>query len=460
MDDTSSLELAQMIEESASDPMLGATLKGKYRIVDQLGQGGMGTVYRARDLNLKRTVAVKILRDDFKRRLSKEAVQTFVERFKREAEVGSKLNHANIVQVFDFDVTDDGLEYLVIEYVPHRTLSEILDDIRYFRPKQAAAMISQVLFALEACRKADVVHRDLKPGNILIKDGDLGSEVKICDFGLGKLSSDKKNLTSAGVVVGTPRYLSPEQCKGVEADHRSDIYAVGIILYEALVGKTPFDGSPASVLDRHLWDTPKSPVLKADPGNQVPEELAEVVMKALRKNPDERYQTAGEMRQAIAEALSRSARKRATTSRTPAALVSVPARRVSNLLPWILATFAVIAMVLGFGYHFISKVETKPAEVSQVKVADAPKTTETKPVLKTEVTPPVRKVLKAPVPDVEKLPDTQDPDKLLSLADKYSLQGKTTLMAAAYERFLKVCGRHPKKRFVEKRLKAHRASKR
>lgn len=254
-------------------------IAGRYKVAARIGAGGMAEVYRARDTNMGRTVAVKVLPAELAARPG------FVERFRTEAQAAGRLQHPNVVTVYDWG-TDEGSYFMVMEYVRGPTLREILADRRRLEPAQAAAVVDQLLAALEAAHGAGLVHRDVKPENILVT---ASGEVKVTDFGIAHISEIDPGT---GEMVGTAAYVAPEQIRGKVVDGRADLYATGCLLYELLCGAPPFEGNVAHVLDEHLHSPVPAPSIEA------PEAAAldEVVAVSTRIEPGERYASAGAMR--------------------------------------------------------------------------------------------------------------------------------------------------------------------
>ncbi|MGW2632769.1 protein kinase domain-containing protein [Streptomyces chattanoogensis] len=297
----------------------------RYELVEQLGQGGMGTVYRAVDHRLRRTVAVKTLSAEL-------ALQPeFRTRFQREAHAAAALNHPGVATVHDVgeDAAGGGIEpYLVMEYVEGRTLSRVLHD-GAMAVAQAVDITRQVLQALEHSHRHAIVHRDIKPANVMLTGT---GTVKVVDFGIAKaLSEVATRLTGTGVAVGTPAYLAPEQINGHETDHRTDLYAVGCLLYELLTGRPPYTGdSPFSVMHQHLAAEPVPPS-RLRP--ELPPALDAVVARALSKDRADRFADASAMKEALGEAsgagpavpLRTPARTPTTVDPAPAAMDSAPA---------------------------------------------------------------------------------------------------------------------------------------
>jgi eukaryotic-like serine/threonine-protein kinase len=272
----------------AGNPMM---VGGRYELEDLLGRGGMAEVRRAVDTRLGRPVAVKQLRADL------ATDPTFQARFRREAQSAAGLNHPNIVAVYDTGEETDpqtgvAIPYIVMELVEGPTLSDLLAR-GPLGEERTAAIGDQVLAALESAHAVGLVHRDVKPGNIMLTST---GTAKVMDFGIAR-SADAETLTGSGTVVGSASYLSPEQVQGRGVDHRSDLYSLGCVLYEALTGRPPFTGSSAvSVAHQHVSSAPMPPSRLAP----VPPAMEAVLMRALAKDPGARHRSAAEMRAALA----------------------------------------------------------------------------------------------------------------------------------------------------------------
>jgi len=257
----------------------------RYELHRQIARGGMADVFLARDLLLDRPVAIKVLFDQF----SKD--QQFVERFRREAQRAANLNHPNIVSVFDWG-EESGTYFIVMEYVEGRSLAEIIRTEGSIHPDKVAEISSEVATALSFAHRNGIVHRDVKPGNVLVSPN---GHIKVADFGIARaLANVQSELTQAGTVMGTATYISPEQAQGMEVDPRSDLYSLGVMIYEMLSGHPPFTGeTPVAVAYQHVQDSPVS--LRAS-GVSIAESLEAVTMKLLAKNPVNRYPTAEDLR--------------------------------------------------------------------------------------------------------------------------------------------------------------------
>ena len=264
----------------AVDTMINTLVDGRYRVLRKLGTGGMANVYLAEDQELGRRVAIKVLDE---RHASDEQ---FVERFRREAKAAAALSHPNIVSIFDRGETD-GTYYIAMEYLEGPTLKEL---IRQGTPsiRTAITYTRQILGALRMAHRRGLVHRDIKPHNVMI---DAEGRPKVTDFGIAR--SGPSQMTEAGSIIGTAQYLSPEQARGAPVDQRSDLYSIGIVLYELLTGTVPFTGTtPLEIAMKHLSAIPEPPSMRRP---DVPPDVDKVVLRALAKNPDERYQSAEEM---------------------------------------------------------------------------------------------------------------------------------------------------------------------
>lgn len=304
-----------VIGDTPVDPLIGLTLDHKYRLEERLGVGGMGTVYRARHVLIDRPVAVKVLNQRF---VEDEAARI---RFHREAKAAGRLQHTNAVTVTDFGQTNDGYVYIVMELLLGRTLQNVLAKEAPLDPARAVALMLQVADAVAAAHEAGIIHRDLKPANIfIVQRADVPAVVKVLDFGIAKLAAesldeDDQTLTVIGAMIGTPRYMSPEQCDGAELTPASDVYSLGVILYEMLTGTVPFSGStPLAIAMRHASEIPRSP---REIVASIPEDLERVVLHALEKKPEDRPTNASEFRQELFETAERLGLENAAVTSAP-----------------------------------------------------------------------------------------------------------------------------------------------
>jgi len=273
----------------------GQVLDGKYRLDALLAEGGMGAVYRATHVMLGKTIAIKLIRSAI------VASPEIVRRFQREARAATALNHPNIVSVYDLGQTPDGTLYIAMEYIDGPSLKTLIQAGRAIPPMRTIAILRQVASALATAHRHNIIHRDLKPHNIMLATGIDGSEqAKLVDFGIAKTFDESTQLTSMGSALGTPYYMSPEQIEGSTVDARSDLYALGIILYEMLVGEVPFaDQSTPAVLVRQLKERPARPSLK---NPAVPPSLEAIALRCLEKDPAQRFQSADEFAAALNDA--------------------------------------------------------------------------------------------------------------------------------------------------------------
>jgi serine/threonine-protein kinase len=264
------------VDTTVKDPLVGRVLDGRYHVVSRLARGGMATVYEAVDSRLDRTIALKVMHPG----LAED--EEFVSRFIREAKSAARLSHPNVVAVYD-QGADDGHVFLAMEMVPGRTLRDLLREVGRLNPRQALEVFEPMLAALGAAHQAGIVHRDVKPENVLLSDD---GQVKVADFGLARAVANATSHTTSGILMGTVGYLSPEQVERGIADPRSDVYAAGIVLFEMLTGDKPYDGETAlQVAYRHVHDDvpPPSSIV---PG--LPAELDALVVRATSRDPEKR----------------------------------------------------------------------------------------------------------------------------------------------------------------------------
>src|ERR671932_1346717 len=266
---------------AVSDTLLNTLFDGRYRILRKLGTGGMANVYLAEDQELGRRVAIKILDERH------AADEQFVERFRREAKNAAGLSHPNIVSIYDRGEAE-GTYYIAMEYLDGRSLKELIVSRGPTPIAVAIDYTRQILNAIGFAHRNGIVHRDIKPHNVLV-DGD--GRLKVTDFGIARAGASQ--MTEAGSIIGTAQYLSPEQARGAPVDHRSDLYSVGIVLYEMLTGQVPFTGdTPLEIAMKHLAAVPTPP---SELRPEIPHDLDLIVLRALAKEPEDRYQSAEEM---------------------------------------------------------------------------------------------------------------------------------------------------------------------
>ena len=262
---------------------IGQIIKERYEIVEILGEGGMAFVYKARDKQLQRDVAIKTLKPNYVNQ------EKFVDRFRREAQTAANLNHPNIVQIFDWGIEDE--PYFVMEYIEGNTLTSIISGNRTVGLNDILYIGSQVANGLKEAHKHGLVHRDIKPGNIMITpDG----KVKVTDFGIVSLQNEESDITKTGAVLGTASYISPEQAQGKPVSFESDLYSLGTVLYELIAGKPPFTGdSPIATATKHLTDKPEK---LSNYRLDIPKALENAILKLLEKKPSDRFKSAEDLR--------------------------------------------------------------------------------------------------------------------------------------------------------------------
>ncbi len=262
---------------------IGQIIKERYEIIELLGEGGMSYVYKANDRQLKRTVAIKTLKPNYVQQ------EKFVERFKREAQTAANLNHPNIVQIFDWGIGDE--PFFVMEYIEGNTLTSIIAKRRTISLNDALFIGAQVSSGLQAAHSKGLVHRDIKPGNIMITPE---GKVKVTDFGIVSLQNEESDITKTGSILGTASYISPEQAQGKPVSKESDLYSLGTVLYELITGRPPFEGdTPIATATKHITDKPeKLSVFRPD----IPKGIENAVLKLLHKYPKDRFKNAEDLR--------------------------------------------------------------------------------------------------------------------------------------------------------------------
>lgn len=309
--DSSSEDISkeQKAQNHSNDEFIGMTLDGKYLIEELLGTGGMGAVYKGRHLLMEREVAIKLLHLHLALGSSKDE---FFQRFQREARTASKLNHPGAVTIHDFGITED-LPYIIMEFNPGFTLGSLLEQSDGLKLNTILQIMKPICGALDAAHSLGIIHRDLKPDNVMVYKDDNGKRsVQVLDFGIAKLADQpqEQSMTMTGTLVGTPYYMSPEQIRCESLDSRSDIYSLGIMLYQMLSGELPFTAkSSAEVLLMHLSEVPPTPQIKLVKGDKAPNKviaISKVVIKALEKDPNFRQQNVVELYNELHNAISQS----------------------------------------------------------------------------------------------------------------------------------------------------------
>ncbi len=371
------------------DPLIGQMLD-KYTVIRQIGEGGMGLVYEGIHTVIEKRVAIKLLRDDFSSR------PEVVARFRQEAKSASRIGHEHIVDITDFGETVTGASYFIMEYLEGEDLANVLEREGVLAVQRAIAIVSQCCRALGAAHSKGIVHRDMKPENIfLVSRHDNADFVKIVDFGIAKMSDIEtpgepgRKLTKTGMIFGTPEYMSPEQAAGKHLDHRVDVYAMGVILFECVTGRVPFVGdSFMGILTQHMFEEPP-PLAEVNPHVECSAELEMVIYKALAKAPEDRYQDMPALLEAL-EAASEGRVAKSTLAgygepvkaprkpprsiapgraSSPTSLAPPPER---SKLPMILAIVTVLALGGGVAAWFISQ---RPVEVTNTPQVNTPPVT-------------------------------------------------------------------------------------
>jgi tRNA A-37 threonylcarbamoyl transferase component Bud32 len=381
------------------DPLIGQTPLGQYQIVRKLGEGGFGSAYLAEQIGIQRKAVIKVLHRQL---LESDEV---VRRFEREASVLASLDHHHIVRLYNFGVLDDGRLFLAMEYGGDKTLDHEIRQLGRLDADRALRIARQVCEALQEAHDHGVVHRDLKPANILIGHKGTQDWIKVVDVGIARIVEREESaprLTRTGAVIGTPAYFSPEQARGLTVDGRSDLYSLGITIYEMLSGALPVKGAtPLDFVRAHCVDPP-TPLTRYDVN--LPGFVEDVLFKALEKNPDDRYQSAAEMGEALGAALTR--------LHDPA---RGPARR-GAAAKWALigglAAAGVVAVV------FLQERE-RPVDVEVASVAEAPPP---RPVPPPPQAPPIEKPVEQPI--AEKQIERKAPEKVVARAEAAAPAGE------------------------------------
>ncbi|WP_338825363.1 Serine/threonine-protein kinase PrkC [Moorella humiferrea] len=332
------------------DKMIGKILEGRYEILDELGGGGMARVYRGQDRLLHRFVTIKILREQF------ASDQDFLTRFQKEAQAVARLSHPNVVSIYDVG-QEDGIHYLIMEYVEGRSLKEVISERGQLPPREAVDIALQICDALEHAHENGIIHRDIKPHNILITRN---GRVKVTDFGIAQAASEA-TMAYGGTMIGSVHYLAPEQARGGLTGPAADIYSFGIVLYEMLTGELPFKGeTPVAVAIKHIQETPRPP---REINPDVPPALERIVMRALEKEPERRYPSAAALRSDLLAIKGALAEDTFATQVLPVVEDDPPApegrpRRRPRVWAWVLTALVFLSLAgaglwAGFRYYLM-----------------------------------------------------------------------------------------------------------
>ena len=332
---------------------IGQIIKERYEIVEILGEGGMAFVYKAKDKQLQRNVAIKTLKPNYVNQ------EKFVDRFRREAQTAANLNHPNIVQIFDWGIEDE--PYFVMEYIEGNTLTSIITGNKTVGLNDILYIGSQVANGLKEAHKHGLVHRDIKPGNIMITpDG----KVKVTDFGIVSLQNEESDITKTGAVLGTASYISPEQAQGKPVSFESDLYSLGTVLYELIAGNPPFTGdSPIATATKHLTDKPEK---LSNYRKDIPKALENAILKLLEKRPSDRFKSAEDLR-----ALLLQQRKQIQINQTQENLVDLtnPKIKFRFTLPALIIS---VALVFGTVWALSNVFDGLPADGGAPTLVEIP----------------------------------------------------------------------------------------
>jgi serine/threonine protein kinase len=347
----------ETLETAREELTTGSTFAGRYQIIEELGKGGMGKVYKALDKEIDGKVALKLIKPEV------AADKNTIKRFQNELKFARKISHRNVCRMYDLN-KEEGSYYITMEYVPGEDLKSTIRRVGPLGAGKTIFIAKQVCEGLEEAHRLDVVHRDLKPQNIMI---DKEGNARIMDFGIAR-SVAGKGITGAGVMIGTPEYMSPEQAEVKEVDERSDIYSLGVILYEMVTGRVPFEGeTPLGIAMKHKSEVPKNP---KELNAQVPDDLSRVILMCLEKDKGKRYQSASALR----SELEKIEKGIPTTERIVPKRKPMTSREITvkfNLKKLVLPAVAVIAVLVTafLVWRFIPKKKPVPAPKIENSVA-------------------------------------------------------------------------------------------
>lgn len=387
-DQTGGVNRALTSGKRRPDPLIGTLVAEKYRILEVIGRGGMGVVYRAEHELMERVVAIKMLLPQLL------ADENAVPRFQREARAASRLNHPNIIALHDFGLTEDGLPYLVMDYIDGKSLAEILKDEGQLGVQRSIHIFTQVCDALAHAHDLGIVHRDLKPGNIMIiQKKDEKESIKVVDFGVAKMYEgeddvEAQRLTTTGELFGSPVYMSPEQCQGLALTPRSDIYSLGCVIYETLTGKLPHCGRTVLETISRQMQSPAKPFSEARPDLYIPDWLETAVFQTLEKDIEKRPKDMHALQHALSlgantssqshmRAISQSARQAPAvpptlTSRASFKCIERAHPPKEHKLPWAVAAIALLAVALSAGCAYSMWCQSQKAAASMRAVLESP----------------------------------------------------------------------------------------
>src|SRR5215468_4768160 len=327
---------------------VGSVVGNRFEILQLLGEGGMGAVYKAHDRELEKDVALKLIRAELARN------PEILQRFKQEIILARQITHRNVIRIFDIGQAD-GHKYITMEYLEGRDLRAVLREKGKLPPEEAAKIVLQICRTLEAAHGEGVIHRDLKPQNIML---DANGRAYVMDFGIAR-SAYLPGMTQTGALVGTPEYMSPEQARGEQLDERSDLFSLGVIFYELLTGQSPYPAdAPLATLWKRLQEKPKPP-MEVDP--EVPKALSDIVMKALEIEPENRWANAGEIAQQLELWLGPSA---------GTSVIVVPAAHSKPYWKWISAGLAAALVIAGVAFRLMNPKPKAAHPPVSVLVAD------------------------------------------------------------------------------------------